>query len=51
MEKSKRFIGVYLNRLKDGDITYYISYKNNENKKQWLKIGKKKRRCIRNFLL
>jgi hypothetical protein len=30
--KSKKFEGVYQNPLKSGDISYYITYKDNENK-------------------
>ena len=41
MEKSKRFVGVYLNKLQDGDITYYVNYKDNNGKKKWIKVGKK----------
>lgn len=39
--KSKKYDGVYLNHLANGDISYYITYKNKSNKKTWLKVGKK----------
>lgn len=39
--KSKKFEGVYQNPLKSGDISYYITYKDNENKTVTKKIGKK----------
>ena len=39
--KSKKYSGVYLNHLKDGDITYYITYKDEFGKKVFFKIGKK----------
>lgn len=39
--KSKKFEGVYQNSLKSGDISYYITYKDNENKTVTKKIGKK----------
>lgn len=39
--RSKKYDGVYLNHLANGDISYYITYKNESNKKAWLKVGKK----------
>lgn len=39
--KSKKFEGVYQNQLKSGDVSYYITYKDNENKTVTKKIGKK----------
>lgn len=39
--KSKKYQGVYLNHLKDGDISYSINYKDINNKKVWVTIGKK----------
>jgi len=39
--KSKKYTGVYLNRLSDGDISYQITYKDIENKKVWFTVGKK----------
>lgn len=39
--KSKKYDGVYLNHLKNGDITYSITYKDEFNKKVFFKIGKK----------
>lgn len=39
--KSKKYDGIYLNHLANGDISYYITYKNESHKKTWLKVGKK----------
>lgn len=38
--KSKKFTGVYIEELQDGDKSFYITYKDENNKKVWLKIGK-----------
>jgi len=38
--KSNKFLGVYYAELQNGDKTYYITYKDNNNKKIWIKIGK-----------
>jgi len=40
-EKSKKYTGVYLNRLANGDISYSISFKDRNNKMQRKTIGKK----------
>lgn len=39
--KSKKYTGVYLNKLADSDVTYSINYKDAENKKVWFTVGKK----------
>ena len=39
--KSKRFTGVYLNKLSNGDISYSITYKDTTGKMQRVTIGKK----------
>jgi len=39
--KSKKYNGVYLNQLLNGDITYSVTYKDESNKKVFYKIGKK----------
>ena len=39
--KSKKYTGIYLNHLKNGDVTYYVTYKNEFGKKVFHKIGKK----------
>lgn len=39
--RSKKYKGVYLSTLVDGDVAYYITYKDNSNKKVWKKIGLK----------
>ncbi len=39
--KSKKYNGVYLNHLQDGDTTYYVTYKNEFGKKVFHKVGKK----------
>ena len=38
--KSKNKIGVYHTILKNKDKCYYITYKNMDGKKIWLKVGK-----------
>lgn len=39
--KSKKFEGVYQYKMKNGDISYSIVYKDNDNKTVKKKIGKK----------
>ena len=39
--KSKKYNGVYLNHLLNGDITYYVTYKDEFSKKIFHKVGKK----------
>ncbi len=39
--KSKKYVGVYLNRLVDGDTSYSVNYKDANGKKAWATIGKK----------
>lgn len=39
--KSKKYAGVYLNHLASGDISYSINYKDIDNNKKWVTIGKK----------
>ncbi|MFK5882631.1 MAG: site-specific integrase [Sulfurospirillum sp.] len=39
--KSKSHTGVYREKLLDGDISYYYTYKNSQGKKKWVKVGKK----------
>ena len=38
--KSSKFAGVYIDELQDGDKTYYITFKDADGKKIWMKIGK-----------
>ena len=40
-EKSKKYQGVYLNRLSNGDISYSFTYKDEMGKKRWVTVGKK----------
>ena len=40
-EKSKKYTGIYLNRLQNGDISYSVSFKDKYNKMQRKSIGKK----------
>jgi integrase len=47
--KSKKYTGVYLNHLDDKDITYYITYKDENKKLKWLKIGKKSQGINENY--
>ncbi|QOY54002.1 site-specific integrase [Candidatus Sulfurimonas marisnigri] len=39
--KSKKYSGVYLNKLEDGDISYSVMYKDEDNKTKRFTIGKK----------
>ncbi|RLA80206.1 MAG: site-specific integrase [Epsilonproteobacteria bacterium] len=41
MELSKRFTGVYCNKKNNGDISYYITYRDINNKFKRVKIGDK----------
>lgn len=47
--KSKKFVGIYINKLKNGDLTYYINYKDSDNKLKWEKIGKKSEGITQEF--
>lgn len=47
--KSNKYQGVYKNELNNGDISYYITYKNNNNKLVWVNIGKKSNGINENF--
>lgn len=39
--KSKKYTGIYLNHLENGDVTYYANYKDQDGKKAWFTVGKK----------
>ena len=39
--KSKKYAGVYLNQLANGDVSYSINYKDTNGKKVWVTVGKK----------
>ena len=39
--KSKKYTGVYQNKLANNDISYSINYKDNDGKKIWFTVGKK----------
>ncbi|WP_281951394.1 tyrosine-type recombinase/integrase [Nitrosophilus kaiyonis] len=39
--KSKKYTGVYLNKLSNGDISYSFTYKDENGKKKWVNVGKK----------
>ena len=39
--KSKKYDGVYINKLQNGDISYSITYKDEHNKLKWFNVGKK----------
>ena len=41
--KSKKYDGVYTNKLRNGDISYYITFKDIHNKLKWVKIGTNKK--------
>lgn len=39
--KSRKYTGVYQNKLVSGDISYSINYKDSDGKKIWFTVGKK----------
>jgi integrase len=39
--KSKKYTGIYLNKLQDGDISYSFTYKDLYNNTKWVTVGKK----------
>lgn len=39
--KSKKYTGVYQNKLANGDVSYSVNYKDNYGKKVWFTVGKK----------
>ena len=39
--KSNKYVGVYYSTLQNEDRVYYITYKDNNQKKKWIKIGLK----------
>jgi site-specific recombinase XerD len=41
--KSKKYDGVYTNKLQNGDISYYVTYKDIQGKLKWVKIGTNKK--------
>lgn len=47
--KSNKYTGVYLNHLKDGDVTYSITYKDEDKKTQRFNIGKKSAGITENY--
>jgi len=47
--KSKRYDGVYYSDLVNGDKTYYITFKDKDKKKIWIKIGKHSEGIRENF--
>ena len=47
--KSKKYTGVYLNKLQNGDTTYSISFKDDNNKTQRKTIGKKSEGITENY--
>ncbi len=40
-QKSKKYTGVYLNMLSDGDTSYSFTYKDLYNRTKWITVGKK----------
>lgn len=49
MRKSKRYTGVYLHELSNGDITYYIQYINEDRLNTKIKIGRKSQGINENY--
>ncbi len=47
--KSKKYIGVYLNHLENGDVSYSITYKDSSNKLVRATIGKKSNGITESF--
>ena len=41
--KSKKYDGVYINKLQNGDTSYYITYKDENNNLKWFKVGTNKK--------
>ena len=41
--KSKKYDGVYINKLLNGDTSYYITYKDENNNLKWFKVGTNKK--------
>jgi len=41
--KSKKYDGVYINKLNNGDTSYSITYRDKFNKLKWFKVGTNKR--------
>jgi site-specific recombinase XerD len=41
IKSSDKFVGIYHKELANGDLTYYITYKLKNGKKEWLCVGKK----------
>lgn len=39
--KSKKYTGVYQNKLANNDVSYSVNYKDNDGKKVWFTVGKK----------
>ncbi len=39
--KSKKYTGVYLNNLQNGDVSYSFTYKDQFNRTKWITVGKK----------
>ncbi|MDR1285405.1 MAG: site-specific integrase [Campylobacteraceae bacterium] len=41
IKSSTKYAGIYHRVLSNDDLTYYISYKDSNNNKKWVKVGKK----------
>jgi len=39
MQKSKKYTGIYLNKKQNGDISYYITYRDEHDKFKRIKVG------------
>ena len=47
--KSKKYSGVYLNKLNNGDVSYSIIYKDEYNKTKRFTVGKKSQGITETF--
>ena len=47
--RSKKYDGVYYSELLNGDKSYYITFKDKNNKKVWIKVGKHSEGIRENF--
>lgn len=50
MKKSKRYVGVYYRKRKDGDVAYYFVYKNEDNKPTYHKVGLKSQKITEKYV-
>ena len=49
MVKSKKFTGVWLHHFKNGDISYYVQYIDQNGKNTKVKVGKKSQKITEHY--